>query len=309
MLTLFLQAYKKPAGRVEAHQIIQSFAAMNPNDSGDSSSEASLDEADDSSVASADAEEMAYLRQVQQSVPHPMEQPIKSRLEYYHQKAKQDRSSSRASFQSMKTAPTEFRRLSFSSQNSISHSRRRPLSVTSTSRLNQPSREQLYEDHFDDSVNPWVLQPTSRQYRVDEQTQNNQPDFNTYRSPLSTSSSVTTTQQIVNERALQQQQQQTVLGPATKKALEALQNEIEALNERINGLKKELIERDQKSHQGVIRKIDKSSSDEDGWKWVFKVTYIEESIFLIQLLYIGCRETCCSEFDDSLYDIVSIVQK
>jgi hypothetical protein len=174
----------------------------------------------------------------------------------------------------MKTAPTEFRRLSISSQNSsnINHStsnRIRPLSVasnisttTSKNRLNR-SRE-LYDDSFDDSVNPWVLQPTSRQYRVDEQ------DVNMYRSPLSTSSSVTTTQQIINDRA-SAEMQQTVLGPATRKALEALQNEIEALNERINGLRKELIERDQKSRNGVIRKSDKSSSDEDGWKWVFKV--------------------------------------
>lgn len=66
------------------------------------------------------------------------------------------------------------------------------------------------------------------------------------------------------------------LGPATKRALESLQNEIIALNERIDDLRKELVERDRQ--RAIKRKSDteeetESESDDmgDGWKWVIKV--------------------------------------
>ncbi|GAA5813633.1 hypothetical protein MFLAVUS_007117 [Mucor flavus] len=66
------------------------------------------------------------------------------------------------------------------------------------------------------------------------------------------------------------------LGPATKRALESLQTEIIALNERIDDLRKELVERDRQ--RAIKRKSDtedetKPESDDmgDGWKWVIKV--------------------------------------
>lgn len=68
------------------------------------------------------------------------------------------------------------------------------------------------------------------------------------------------------------------LGPATKRALESLQTEIIALNERIDDLRKELVERDRQ--RAIKRKSDtedetKPESDDmgDGWKWVIKVRH------------------------------------
>jgi hypothetical protein len=63
------------------------------------------------------------------------------------------------------------------------------------------------------------------------------------------------------------------LGPATKRALESLQGEVVALNDRVDGLRKELVERDR---QRVIQKKsegdDKSDDIGDGWRWVIKVS-------------------------------------
>lgn len=194
----------------------------------------------------------------------------------------------------MMTAPSELRRLSISSSNSTPL---RPVSAASgrsgldmnkrtgiQQRMASNNKSGLYEDNFDDSVNPWVLHPSTRQYRMDEvppmQQRDSQQDLSAlYRSPMSTtSSSATATQQqylSLNSQQQQQQQQQheqTVLGPATKRALEALQQEIEALNERINGLRKELVARDTASASKRLAKPTQASNgSEDGWKWVFKV--------------------------------------
>ncbi|EPB83888.1 hypothetical protein HMPREF1544_09342 [Mucor circinelloides 1006PhL] len=297
------EAYKKPAGRAQAHQIIQSFAIMQPSgDSGDSSSEDDDEDDDDndrdedeSSMGSAEAEERAYLRQVQRSTPMMNRRPpppSQQRARWQEQ-----RSSSRASSQSgrmsMMTAPSELRRLSISSSNSTplrtvsAASGRSGLDMNKLTGIQQRmasnNKSDLYEDNFDDSVNPWVLHPSTRQYRMDEappmQQRDSQQDLSAlYRSPMSTtSSSATATQQqylSLNSQQQQQQQQheQTVLGPATKRALEALQQEIEALNERINGLRKELVARDTASASKRLTKPTQASNgNEDGWKWVFKV--------------------------------------
>lgn len=64
------------------------------------------------------------------------------------------------------------------------------------------------------------------------------------------------------------------LGPATKRALESLQQEIIALNDRIDDLRRELVERDK---QRAVRKKSDDEEEEsddtmdDGWKWVIKV--------------------------------------
>ncbi|KAI8075928.1 uncharacterized protein B0P05DRAFT_148141 [Gilbertella persicaria] len=141
----------------------------------------------------------------------------------------------------MMTAPTELRRLSYSSAST----HKRPISVAST----------IARHRYDDdssSMNPWVLHPSVRQYRVEN------PSLGSGHTPLSASSSITA-----------KQQQLSVLGPATKRALDVLQHEIDILSERIDGLRKELMDGDQ------INKRNKSKplvSDEDGWKWVFKVS-------------------------------------
>ncbi|CEP14941.1 hypothetical protein [Parasitella parasitica] len=86
-----------------------------------------------------------------------------------------------------------------------------------------------------------------------------------------------------SEAHLQQQQQQQhqqmtmlALGPATKRALESLQNEVIALNDRIDDLRRELVERDKQKR--VKSSNDRDSDDDndslydmgDGWLWVIK---------------------------------------
>lgn len=230
---------------------------MQPSgDSGDSSSE----EEDDSSAGSADAEELAYLRQVEKSIPS---RPPTSSRQW------RGGASSRASStgqMSMRTAPTEFR-----SQSSRSVDLR-PMSAAASARA-RGSR--VYDENFDDSVNPWVLHPSARQFNhIPNRPNTSQQDA--YRSPMSTSSSVTATQynnSIVNERSGLldgPSDQHVLLGPATKRAIESLQKEIETLNERINGLRKEMVDRDNK-RVIPVKKSMSSSTPEDGWKWVIKV--------------------------------------
>lgn len=233
---------------------------MQPSgESGDSSSE----EDDDSSVGSADAEELAYLRQVEKSIPNRRQPPPPTR-----QWRGGERASSRASSTgqiSMRTAPTEFR-----SQSSRSVDLR---SMSAASVRAKGSR--VYDENFDDSVNPWVLHPSARQFNnIPNRSNSLQQDV--YRSPMSTSSSVTATQynnSMINERSSlleRPSDQHMLLGPATKRAIESIQHEIEALNERINGLRKEMVDRDNKRIIPV-KKSTSSSIPEDGWKWVIKV--------------------------------------
>ncbi|KAG0170244.1 hypothetical protein DFQ28_004681 [Apophysomyces sp. BC1034] len=93
-------------------------------------------------------------------------------------------------------------------------------------------------------------------------------------------------------RLLSNQQYTSVvaLGPATKRALEALQSEIVALNERIDGLRQELVDRDQR--RSISRQpcpsgslSDDRSGEEDGawegWQWVFKAAAKHAAIHLL----------------------------
>lgn len=95
---------------------------------------------------------------------------------------------------------------------------------------------------------------------------------------------------MVEQQHYQQQQQYmsvVALGPATKRVLESLQAEIVALNDRIDELRQELLERDQhrpsspiaakkepsQTSNSVNTRTDSSDDDEmsEGWKWVIKV--------------------------------------
>jgi hypothetical protein len=64
------------------------------------------------------------------------------------------------------------------------------------------------------------------------------------------------------------------LGPATKRALENLQHEIVALNNRIDGLKEQLVERNAARQRRVSNQAtsDSGSSDDgwETWRWVLK---------------------------------------
>lgn len=99
------------------------------------------------------------------------------------------------------------------------------------------------------------------------------------RSPLlSASSSVTATPHNKENRASMDSSTfeytaTVALGPATKRALEALQNEVIALNDRIDGLRRELVESDK---QRSIKKPNESTSFDrnSGWNWILKVTLL-----------------------------------
>lgn len=125
---------------------------------------------------------------------------------------------------------------------------------------------------------------TQQQTSVPMMTPINHP----FQSPVppgsSTSSSVTATP--YNHQDIRPQSQNTNrnesyivgLGPATKRALESLQNEVIALNDRIDDLRKELVERDKQRLN--IRKTNGDQNDDDesaddigdSWKWVIKVS-------------------------------------
>ncbi|KAI7854557.1 acyl CoA binding protein-domain-containing protein [Circinella umbellata] len=67
LLRVAVEAYRKPAAKVQAHQIIQAFATMQPSgDHTDDDDSITTDDDDETSVASVDAEEQAYLLEIQQ---------------------------------------------------------------------------------------------------------------------------------------------------------------------------------------------------------------------------------------------------
>lgn len=80
----------------------------------------------------------------------------------------------------------------------------------------------------------------------------------------------------LGNRLLTEQQYTSVvaLGPATKRALETLQAEIIGLNERIDGLRQELIDRDDVQRKRTLLTTTNDEDDDevwDAWGWVLKV--------------------------------------
>ncbi|KAI8993447.1 acyl CoA binding protein-domain-containing protein [Pilobolus umbonatus] len=76
----------------------------------------------------------------------------------------------------------------------------------------------------------------------------------------------------------------SALGPATKRALESLQNEIIALNERIDDLRKELVERDKKRSVKPTSLVEPDDDIGDSWKWVFKAALKYAGVNLLTAL-------------------------
>ncbi|CAO3594705.1 unnamed protein product [Absidia cylindrospora] len=81
------------------------------------------------------------------------------------------------------------------------------------------------------------------------------------------------------------------LGPATKQALESLQTEVIALNDRIDDLRHELIWRDRRREEQCLSDDKSEGNDEgDGWQWVIKVDGLSRNIMqniflLIHLIF------------------------
>jgi hypothetical protein len=110
------------------------------------------------------------------------------------------------------------------------------------------------------------------------------PQNNTSRSSSRMVYTPTNTNERPNSRLFDQPRQPNLttvaLGPATKRALESLQNEVIALNDRIDDLRRELVERDiRRSAQQDTSSSSSSNNSEgstddfntDNWKWVIKV--------------------------------------
>ncbi|KAI7904600.1 acyl CoA binding protein-domain-containing protein [Cokeromyces recurvatus] len=118
----------------------------------------------------------------------------------------------------------------------------------------------------------------------------------------STSSSVTATPQNLisdsNNRnrnylfGIQQEGQSlytVALDPTIKRALESLQNEVTTLNERVDGLRREIIERDKQrkitiANSGNNKDDSSDNIIDEGWKWVFKAALKYAGINLLTVL-------------------------
>ncbi|KAI8092493.1 acyl CoA binding protein-domain-containing protein [Halteromyces radiatus] len=257
------------------------------------------------------------------------------------------------STQSMMTAPSApLRRHSRSSSTTIHHNAagmRPPSTISHRSDRRHPTigpqQYAVFDEPFDDSINPWATNQDNRRYRlgddssddsIDEERKsyistnvtsgmtpyisrpssssayhqhrmsNNRQHDPTVQSPLfdeSTTSSVTATgipsesqpRQSTGNRLLTDQQYTSVvaLGPATKRALETLQSEIIALNDRIDGLRQELIDRDNEMKQtsassgrSTVKKDEDDGEIWDAWEWVFKAALKHTTMNLMTIFLI-----------------------
>ncbi|OBZ89507.1 hypothetical protein A0J61_02437 [Choanephora cucurbitarum] len=174
LLRIATEAYKKNMGRAEAQQIIHAFSNMKPSN---------IEVADDTShheeasVASEEAEEQAYLRDIQQNVSNAMsdKQPQQIR-----------RPGSVASIQTTVTAPiipnhshipfTSVSHMKDSSQRQrIAERRQQTNTIRENTRTPPIGRNAFQEqDYVDESVNPWQhIPPFSIRDRQHIQDDNN----------------------------------------------------------------------------------------------------------------------------------------
>ncbi|KAI8143285.1 hypothetical protein BJV82DRAFT_612200 [Fennellomyces sp. T-0311] len=300
---------------------------MQPSKDEDSDEDSDSSEEDETSVASVDAEERAYLMEIQQQDRRrtasrssstsfrPPLSPTLSRTSA-HSAARYIRTnnSSRTQMRTPSAASSvQGRRLS---QVSIPGRKRPPPPPPPPNKLGSGIFvEPAATEPFDPHVNPWAQQPSARQYKVDDGSVNeveNQPSMvqlpspvisatsahatlspaqRHVQSPSSAASSMTATgpppQARIGsaESSLLTDQQYTsvvALGPATKRALDTLQAEILALNERIDGLRQELVERDRRRPVDVEEEeADDGNERWDGWKWVVKAAVKHAAINLL----------------------------
>ncbi|KAI8333085.1 hypothetical protein BC941DRAFT_435053, partial [Chlamydoabsidia padenii] len=200
------------------------------------------------------------------------------------------------------------------------------------------SKQPLFDETFDNSVNPWATSQENSKHQhqhrygrttkggddssndsIDEEYRQNQlyatpttfyQQTNQQRqhdlslqSPIMEGSATSVTTigapseprpnypPHTENRLLTDQQYTSVvaLGPATKRALETLQAEIIALNERIDGLRQELMDRDQldiKKPQSA-RKGDTDDNEVwNAWKWVLKAALKHTTVNLMTVFFI-----------------------
>ncbi|KAG0186831.1 hypothetical protein DFQ28_007259 [Apophysomyces sp. BC1034] len=305
-----------------------------------------INELEESSAASVDAEERAYLRQIQQSQANipprssslasfgTQPTPIVRTAPSPSVRPAAPRAASVVSTQSMATAPTTVsrRRMSHSTEDPSVVRPRSSASIRSgpadriSFMMSRPRVPPLPNEEFDDSVDPWAQQYRSEdcsEDSIDEQdihsgvrtrkslrARRQRPSVAAMspgqhiagRSPQphlgsSTSSTVTATHRHLRQQQHQQQQQRrfidqpyntVALGPATKQALEALQSEVIALNERVDGLKQQVEmgqQRSVKTSSSAYSEEDDSEDDGseiwEGWRWVIKAAAKHAAVNLI----------------------------
>ncbi|CAO3694914.1 unnamed protein product [Rhizopus microsporus] len=295
LLRVATEAYKKNMGREEAQRIIHTFAVMRP--SGEDTTDDELSDMDDTSIASEDEEEQNYLRNIQERATVMNRRPA-----------------SVASTQTMVTAPATPRQ--------APTTLRPPSSMSMTRRGLQINRDLLpnsFNEHEENQLidgNPWAQHPTIKERNLRTPTSASSlrlpsPSARPSFVASSNSSSVTATPQnhrLVYTPTSSHHESFHALGPATKRALESLQNEIVALNERIDDIRRELVERD-KQRTLQYRKTNPSSNDidtnnnsnrntsnnnnnnnnnnnseDDGWKWVIKAALKHAGVNLLTAL-------------------------
>lgn len=170
-----------------------------------------------------------------------------------------------------------------------------------------PSPARLLDD-IDPNVNPWTTHPSVTKYKVDDGHSDmeagtvstvqlpspvisttssvQRPRLHSPNPPESTASSVTatgppSTAQPANPASLLTEQQYTsvvALGPATKRALDTLQSEIVALNNRIDGLRLELTRRNQARQIAVSSGTAAQGRDEKDAVKRNKATDLKETV-------------------------------
>ncbi|KAI7894561.1 uncharacterized protein EV154DRAFT_414844, partial [Mucor mucedo] len=232
LLRITTEAYKKNIGKEQAQEIIHSFAVMRPVEYDDTT------DTDDTSNQEED-EEQDYLRDIQNIRRTSLQRPPNNY-----------RSQRPASYpKSPSQSPIPQQRYGISP---VDRNQPNPSPAYGTSSFVTTVTQQKNMPFYDNSQSIHAhMQPASNH------------------SGSSSEPLLSYTNDTSNDR---QQHNASIisLGTTTKKALEALNQEIIALNGRIDDLKKDLVERDKKM---AIRKPDIESKDlsYDRWNWVTKI--------------------------------------
>ncbi|KAI9307948.1 acyl CoA binding protein-domain-containing protein [Cunninghamella echinulata] len=283
------------------------------------------DEEDDegSSQGSIDEEEKAYLFEIQQnagrSTPATVfRQKKKNRLPLSKislpnsSSSQQQHSNSSQQSLDRPITPTTYSKRSFNNNNNNLTTKRNmssPLSKPSLSSTPStttaavhivPPRDSPYyndDDQFDNTVNPWVavsgttstsLQSDGSKMKVVQLPILIYPQSNDY---LLLNNSNNNNGNSNNSNYNANNATITSLSPATKRALQALQAEVIALNDRIDDLRHELLRRD-KQRSSNKPSNDKSDKDGDGWeeswKWVINAAlkYFAVNILTASIMFL-----------------------
>ncbi|KAG0764980.1 hypothetical protein G6F33_002109 [Rhizopus arrhizus] len=271
LLRVSTEAYKKNIGREEAQKIIHAFAVMRPSGQDTTTDDDEISDLDGTSITSEEEEEQNYLLTIQERNT-PVYRPP-----------------SVTSTQTMVTAPATPRQLPSSRRPSSSMNTipRRGFGLSSRDTLPFHEEEQVVLDS-----NPWAHHPAAMMRERNLKTPTSISSLRlTSSSPkpppgsTSNSSSVTATphNRLVYTPTSSNHEPFHALGPATKRAIEYLQSELIALNERVDDLRRELIERDKqrliqfkKNEQSITTTNTTTTTtttnedNNDGWKWVIK---------------------------------------